>query len=144
MARSEAPASAKAVGNSYPLRLPPPRQSSTLQIVEDREQLGVLCRRQIALRLVLPTPLRGMTASAEAIDDDLLAADSPARSQRASEAVRRAICGVEQPRHAAVPLDPRPHVRRHPPGHLKDAVVVLAQGPREDRFVVRDPVPKRA
>ena len=30
MARSEAPASAKAAGNSYPLRLPPPRQSSTL------------------------------------------------------------------------------------------------------------------
>ena len=30
MARSEAPALAKAVGNSYPLRLPPPRQSSTL------------------------------------------------------------------------------------------------------------------
>ena len=32
MARSEAPALAKAVGNSYPLRLPPPRQSSTLQV----------------------------------------------------------------------------------------------------------------
>ena len=31
MARSEAPASAKAAGNSYPLCLPPPRQSSTLQ-----------------------------------------------------------------------------------------------------------------
>ena len=30
MARSEAPASAKAAGNGYPLRLPPPRQSSTL------------------------------------------------------------------------------------------------------------------
>ena len=30
MARSEAPASAKAAGNSYPLCLPPPRQSSTL------------------------------------------------------------------------------------------------------------------
>ena len=30
LARSEAPASAKAAGNSYPLRLPPPRQSSTL------------------------------------------------------------------------------------------------------------------
>ena len=29
-ARSEAPASAKAAGNSYPLCLPPPRQSSTL------------------------------------------------------------------------------------------------------------------
>ena len=28
--RSEAPASAKAAGNGYPLRLPPPRQSSTL------------------------------------------------------------------------------------------------------------------
>ena len=32
MARSEAPApaTAKAAGNGYPLRLPPPRQSSTL------------------------------------------------------------------------------------------------------------------
>ena len=30
MARSEAPESAKAAGNSYPLCLPPPRQSSTL------------------------------------------------------------------------------------------------------------------
>ena len=30
MARSEAPASVKTAGNSYPLCLPPPRQSSTL------------------------------------------------------------------------------------------------------------------
>ena len=35
MARSEAPASAKAAGNGYPLRLPPPRQSSTLLYLRD-------------------------------------------------------------------------------------------------------------
>ena len=51
--------------------------------------------------------------------------------QRASEvAVGRAIRGIEQRRHAAVPLDPRPHVRRDPAGHLEDAVVVLARASR--------------
>ena len=71
---------------------------------------------------------------------------SPSRPQRASEVDvgRGGIRGVEQPRHAAVPLDPRPHVRRDPAGHREYAVVVLAQGPREDRLVVRDPVPLRA
>jgi len=54
MARSEAPALAKAVGNSYPLRLPPPRQSSTLHAqvpansppvweAANRGSLSILC-----------------------------------------------------------------------------------------------------
>ena len=42
MARSEAPASAKAAGNSYPLCLPPPRQSSTLLKVQIRPPKGVI------------------------------------------------------------------------------------------------------
>ena len=42
MARSEAPASAKAAGNSYPLCLPPPRQSSTLPKVQIRPPKGVI------------------------------------------------------------------------------------------------------
>ena len=44
MARSEAPAPAKAVGNSYPLRLPPPRQSSTLR--REIRDAALLCHRE--------------------------------------------------------------------------------------------------
>ena len=55
MARSEAPASAKAAGNSYPLRLPPPRQSSTLPPDVERVQR--------APRPARDAPLAGRTRS---------------------------------------------------------------------------------
>ena len=50
MARSEAPASAKAAGNSYHLCLPPPRQSSTLH---------ESCRYPNCVPLCNPRPLVG-------------------------------------------------------------------------------------
>ena len=58
MARSEAPASAKAAGNSYPLCLPPPRQSSTLHESGQYPVNGPTSLRRNSTKTLSATPGR--------------------------------------------------------------------------------------